>query len=51
MVKFGEWEVPLIGIPKESTQEQCEGCKQYFHLSEIALDADGKPRCAKCLAK
>lgn len=48
-VKIGEYEVPLIGVPKSATQETCTGCSQSFHLTEIALDARGEPKCPKCL--
>jgi len=32
MVKVGEYEVPLIGIPKDATLEQCQGCKLLVNL-------------------
>ena len=49
-VKIGEFEIPLIGVPQDATQQKCEGCGKNFHLTEITLDADGKPKCPECLS-
>ncbi len=36
-IKFGEYEIPLIGLPPSSTEEDCQQCKKRFHLQEIEL--------------
>jgi len=48
MVKVGEYEVPLIGIPKDATLEQCQGCKLYFNFTQIIFDEGGIPYCLRC---
>lgn len=53
-VKLSEFEVPLIGIPKESTQETCFACGVIMHLNEAVITKGGKvvcPRCAKQLSE
>lgn len=29
------YEVPLIGIPPDATDDICESCKRKFHLSKL----------------
>jgi len=48
-VKVGEYTVPLIGVPEDATQQECETCGQSFHISEIELAANGKACCKRCL--
>jgi hypothetical protein len=48
-VKVGGYTIPLIGVPVASTQQQCVGCKQSFHLTQITLDENGQPWCLWCL--
>jgi len=50
-VKVGDYTIPLIGVPKDASQQRCEGCKENFHLSEITLDTNGNPMCPGCLKK
>lgn len=49
-VQSGEYEVPLIGIPKTATQQECQTCKKCFHLNEIKFNIDGAPQCKECLS-
>lgn len=41
--------IPLIGIDPKETKERCCKCGHLFHLQDIKLDWDGKPKCKKCL--
>lgn len=41
------YEVPLIGIPEDESQERCEKCGQLFDLLQIRL-IDGKMVCDAC---
>lgn len=50
-VRLGEYTVPLIGIPKEATQEKCSRCGSPLHLADTVLDAKGHPCCKSCLAE
>ena len=50
-VRVGEYVVPLIGVPKEATQEKCSHCGSMCHLADMALDAKGQPCCQTCLSK
>lgn len=50
-VKVGEYTVPLIGVAPDATQEECAVCKGSFHLTEIALDDEGRPCCNNCITK
>lgn len=47
-VRFGEDEIPLIGLPKSATEERCERCVVSFHLMDIVLSPDGVPLCRPC---
>jgi hypothetical protein len=49
-VRIAGYNLPLIGIGQEATEEQCDGCKQTFHLSEIKIDA-GRFMCWSCRMK
>jgi len=48
-VRVGEYVVPLIGVPKEATQEKCFHCGSQCHLADMVLDAKGQPCCQTCL--
>lgn len=48
-VPVGEYVVPLIGVPKEATQEKCSRCGAPLHLAETVLDEKGQPCCRSCL--
>jgi len=50
-VKIGDFTVPLIGIKKDATQQECVKCKRSFHLSNIILDNKGEPHCKACIKK
>jgi hypothetical protein len=50
-VRVGEYVVPLIGVPKEATQEKCAHCGSQSHLPDMALDAKWQPCCQTCLSK
>jgi hypothetical protein len=47
-VKSGEYEIPLIGVPKSATEEECSVCKQFFNLKEIKLDEQCTVYCKEC---
>lgn len=36
-VKTRGYEVPLIGVPKDATQETCDDCGKSFHIQKIEL--------------
>jgi hypothetical protein len=42
--------VPIIGIPESATDERCDGCGDFFHLTIIKLWR-GQFLCSYCLAK
>jgi hypothetical protein len=44
IVRLGDYNIPLIGIPFDACQQICDGCKQPFHILEVCVAADGK-RC------
>lgn len=48
-VPTGEYVVPLIGVPKDATQEKCTHCGAPLHLSDTVLDAKGQPSCKTCV--
>jgi formylmethanofuran dehydrogenase subunit E len=46
-VRVGGFEIPLIGLPKSSTLEECDLCHDEFHLTEI--EYNGKQfLCERC---
>lgn len=47
-VRIGEYTVPLIGIPKEATDDECAKCGRFFHLCDLELNEKGKPICLQC---
>lgn len=48
-VRIGDYKIPLIGIDPKETKERCCKCGHLFHLQDIKLDWEGKPKCKKCL--
>lgn len=50
-VPAGEYMVPLIGVPKDATQEKCSQCGAPLHLAETVLDANGQPCCKTCVSQ
>ena len=40
--------IPLIGIPRDATLQECHLCHDVFHISQIVLDGKGVPYCRKC---
>lgn len=48
-VPVGEYTVPLIGVPKEATQEKCSQCGAPLHIKDTVLNAKGEPCCATCV--
>lgn len=48
-VRIDGKEIPLIGIPPESTQQRCEVFGKSFHLCEIRFNYYGSPMCVGCL--
>jgi hypothetical protein len=47
IVKLGGYEIPLIGIPMESTLEKCDYCAGKFGLLDIRF-LGSKFICQKC---
>lgn len=44
------YEVPLIGIPPEATEDKCDQCKQIFPIKNLHLGAKQEMLCSKCLS-
>ena len=47
-VRLGEYEVPLIGIPRTATEEKCSKCGLTFHLADVSMDENMNPVCKSC---
>ena len=48
-VKIGEYKIPLIGIPPEATEYECDLCHDIFAVDEIELNKEGNQfLCKKC---
>lgn len=39
-VRIGEYTLPLIGIPEDSTLELCDWCHKLVYLGDISFDGD-----------
>jgi hypothetical protein len=48
-VRIGEYTIPLLGIPKSSSEELCGVCKKQKHLTEITYDGE-RFVCGQCIA-
>lgn len=46
-VRVGGYKIPLIGIDRDASQQECEACHESFHLLEVGL-CDGKFLCITC---
>jgi hypothetical protein len=44
IAKIGDYEIPLIGIPYEACQMECDGCGEKFYLTDVTVAWDGQ-RC------
>ena len=51
LAEFPDTPIPLIGVPPSATEQVCEGCGRVCHLSEIALNGQGKALCPECSEK
>lgn len=47
-VKIGDYDIPLIGIPREYGLITCERCKKEFRLQEIKITYNSKCYCFEC---
>lgn len=47
-VKIDNMEIPLIGIPKDSSDEICDRCHKSFHIQDIIL-TDSQFLCKVCM--
>lgn len=55
-VRVDGFEVPLIGVPATSTEQECDTCVRLgrtktFHLCDITLDEQARPQCHEHLMK
>lgn len=50
-VRIAGYNLPLIGIRQDATEEQCDGCKRTYHLNEIRVDMGGRFMCWSCRMK
>jgi hypothetical protein len=50
-VRVGDYEIPLIGVPRSATDGMCEGCYKTFHITELGLTEDNRTLCAQCAKK
>jgi hypothetical protein len=50
IVPLGEYNVPLIGIPKTAVLEECDLCHEEFRLSDVEL-IGYQILCRKCRSK
>jgi len=50
-VKIGEYTIPLIGIPKDATEDVCQECGCKFHISQGVVDMAGRTLCDNCANK
>ena len=46
-VRIGDYTIPLIGVPKEATLEECDLCHGIFHIVDIAYNG-AQYLCNKC---
>lgn len=47
-VKIGEFDIPLIGIPKTYGLQECFLCHDEFRIDDIKISFEGKCYCLKC---
>jgi len=47
-VKVGGYEVPLIGVPVDATQQECSRCGKSVYILLAKLDYHGQPICLWC---
>lgn len=40
-VKIDGMDIPLLGLPADATEDQCDHCFKPFHLSELRILRDG----------
>jgi hypothetical protein len=40
-VKISGFEVPMIGIPRDATEQQCDLCHDYYHISGLQWNKAG----------
>ena len=49
VVRVGEYQIPLIGIPPSATEYECDLCHDVFPIEEIELNKEGNQfLCKKC---
>ncbi len=47
-VRIGEYTVPLIGVPKNASRDECSKCKRMFYIGDLIADANFKLLCKTC---
>lgn len=48
-IKIDKFIIPLIGVPKDATLEECDCCHEIFAFQDLVLDKTGKfLYCGKC---
>ncbi len=49
IVKIGDLEIPLIGIPESATLAACDYCHGIFYLTDVELNREGNQfLCLRC---
>jgi hypothetical protein len=49
IIKLGEYNIPLIGIPASATEYECDLCHEIFSMEEVEMDKNGiQFLCKKC---
>jgi len=46
-VKIGEYTIPLIGLPRDATLQECESCHRQFYIGDIIFTGK-KFLCVRC---
>jgi hypothetical protein len=41
-IKIDKFTIPLIGIPKDATLDECDLCHDFFSIQDLKLDKTGK---------
>ena len=48
-VKIGDFTIPLIGIPHDATEAECDLCHDLFHIQSLKWNEAGSQLlCEKC---
>lgn len=47
-VKLDGLDIPLIDLPPDATEQDCDACKKTSHLQDLAMTHDGRFLCQNC---